>query len=56
MKVGNMMLSLDVISLGVPAVRAAHEFCTSVFSPIATDHGQYVSLDMHGTDQVAASS
>jgi uncharacterized protein len=48
-----MMLSLDVINLGAPEVQAAHEFYTSVFSPTAADHGQYVNLDMHGIAQVA---
>lgn len=48
-----MMLSLDVFTLGVPEVQAAHVFYTSVFSPTAADHGQYVNLDMRGTGQVA---
>lgn len=48
-----MTLALDVITLGVPEVHAAHEFYTSVFSPTAADHGQYGNLDMHGTGQVA---
>ena len=47
------MLSLDVVTLGVPEVQAARAFYTSAFSPTAADHGQYVNLDLHGTGQVA---
>lgn len=47
-----MMLSLDVITLGVPDVHAAHVFYTAAFSPAATDYGEFVDLDMHGTGHV----
>ncbi|HSK96107.1 MAG TPA: VOC family protein [Euzebyales bacterium] len=48
-----MTLSLDAITLGVPEVRAAHEFYASVLAATATGNGRYVNLDMHGTGQLA---
>ena len=47
------MLSLDVITLGVPEVQAAHAFYAAAFSPIAADQGRLADLDMHGAGQVA---
>lgn len=47
------MLSLDVITLGVPGVQAARSFYTSALSATTTDYGQSVNLDMHRTGQVA---
>lgn len=44
-----MTLSLDVVTLGVPDVDAAHRFYTAAFSPTAVDHGGFVDIDLHGT-------
>lgn len=49
------MLSLDVITLGAPDVRAAHGFYTEVLAPAVADHGQWVDLDLHGTGHVGLS-
>lgn len=51
----NAVLSLDVITLGAPDVRAAHDFYTEVLSPAVADHGRWVDLDMHGTGRVGLS-
>lgn len=48
-----MMLSLDIVTLGVPEVQTAHAFYTSVFHPTDVYHGPHVNLDMHGTGQIA---
>ncbi|WP_211228494.1 VOC family protein [Glycomyces tenuis] len=48
----NTMLSLDVITLGTPDVRAAHDFYTGVLAPLVADYGEWVDLDMHGTGHV----
>lgn len=49
------MLSLDTITLGVPEVSAARDFYTAALSAAVKDDGDCVSLDLHGTGQVALS-
>lgn len=48
-----MKLSPDTIILGVPNVQAARDFYTAVFSPETVDHGEAVTLDLHGTGRLA---
>ncbi len=45
-------LRLDVVTLGVPDVRAALAFYDATLSPRVTDHDTFVDLDLHGHGHV----
>ncbi|GAB3230437.1 glyoxalase [Glycomyces halotolerans] len=48
-----MTFALDLITIAVPDVRAAHAFYTAAFSPSdVADHGGWVDLDLHGTGHI----
>lgn len=48
-----MVFALDTLALGVPDVAAARSFYTSVFAPETTESAGSVTLDMHGTGNIA---
>ncbi|GAB3258770.1 VOC family protein [Kineosporia babensis] len=47
-----MTFALDVLDLAVPEVATAENFYKATFAPQATEQGESVDLDLHGTAQV----